>query len=70
MRGTAGKIALGVDTRGNGGYLVWWPAAGFPVLSDAPLAPWPDWLLADFRPKPRPPSWRKLSNAKAFQNGG
>jgi hypothetical protein len=27
-----------------------------PVLSDALPAPWPDWLLAEFRPKPRPRS--------------
>jgi hypothetical protein len=51
---TAGKIRLGVDTRGNGGYIIWWPAADLPVLSDAPPAPWPDWLLAEFRPKPIP----------------
>jgi hypothetical protein len=53
---TAGKIRLGVDTRGNGGYIIWWPAADLPVLSDAPPAPWPDWLLAEFRPKPQPRS--------------
>jgi hypothetical protein len=53
---TVAKIALGVDTRAIGGYIIWWPAAGFPVLSDAPPAPWPEWLLAQFRPKPRPPS--------------
>jgi len=52
---TAGKIRLGVDTRGTGGYIVHWPSHGLPVLSDAPPAPWPDWLLAEFRPKPRPP---------------
>ena len=25
------------------------------MLSDVPLAPWPDWLLEEFRPKPQPP---------------
>jgi Bifunctional DNA primase/polymerase, N-terminal len=49
----AGKLAPGVDVRGRGGYIVWWPAHHFPVLSDAPLAPWPDWLLEQFQPKPR-----------------
>jgi hypothetical protein len=52
---SASKIARGVDTRGAGGYVVWWPAAGFPVLSDSPLASWPDWLVAGFRPKPQSP---------------
>jgi Bifunctional DNA primase/polymerase, N-terminal len=51
VRGTAGKIAPGVDTRGVGNYLIWWPATGLPVPADARLAPWPDWLLAEFRPK-------------------
>jgi hypothetical protein len=54
VRCGAGKIAPGVDTRGDGGYVVWWPASGLPVLSDAPIAQWPDWLLAEFKPKPRP----------------
>jgi hypothetical protein len=54
VRGRAGKIAPGVDTRGAGGYFIWWPAAGAPVVSDAPLAPWPDWLIETFRPPPRP----------------
>jgi hypothetical protein len=54
VHSTAGKIALGVDTRGSGGYAIWWPACGLPVLADAPLASWPDWLLDTFRPKPRP----------------
>jgi hypothetical protein len=50
------KITRGIDTRGTGGYVIWWPAAGCPVLSDAPLAPWPAWLLAELKPKPRPSS--------------
>jgi hypothetical protein len=56
VRCSAGKIALGVDTRADGGYVIWWPATGLPVLSDAPIAPWPEWLLESFRPKSRPPS--------------
>lgn len=28
------------------GYVVWWPAAGLPVLSDEPPAAWPEWLAA------------------------
>jgi hypothetical protein len=56
IRCTAGKISLGVDTRSNGGYIIWWPAVGLPVLSDAPPAPWPDWVLAEFKPKPQPRS--------------
>jgi hypothetical protein len=53
------------DTRSAGGYLIWWPATGLPVLLDAPLAPWPEWLLAGLRPKPRIVS----SNAFTYQGG-
>jgi hypothetical protein len=53
LRCSAGKLALGVDVRADGGYVVWWPAAGLPVLCDAPLAPWPQWLLDALAP-PRP----------------
>jgi len=53
VRGVAGKICLGVDTRATGNFIVWWPAHGHRVI-DAPLASWPDWLLAEFQPRPRP----------------
>ena len=52
IRSTASKIAPGVDTRGDGGYVIWWPAAGVPVLCDAPPARWPAWLLAELQPAP------------------
>jgi hypothetical protein len=42
---SASRIAPGLDVRASGGYVVWWPAAGLPVLCDAPLALWPQWLL-------------------------
>lgn len=51
---SASRIAPGVDTRGAGGYVIWWPDAGLPVLSDAPLADWPRWLLDALQPPPKP----------------
>jgi hypothetical protein len=65
---TASRIALGVDTRGTGGYIIWWPAAGFPVLSIGALALWPDWLLAGFRPKPQSP--KPTSEVTNFRGDG
>jgi hypothetical protein len=44
MRCSASKIVPGIDVRGDGGYVIWWPIAGLSVLCDAPLAPWPEWL--------------------------
>lgn len=51
LRCTVGRIAPGVDTRGDGGYVIWWPANGFAVLSDARLASWPAWLMDIARPR-------------------
>jgi Bifunctional DNA primase/polymerase, N-terminal len=53
IRCSAGRIAPGVDVRGDGGYFIWWPATGLPVLSRAPFAPWPDWLRARLLPSQR-----------------
>lgn len=59
LRCSEGKIAKGIDVRADGGYAIWWPAAGLPVLSDAPIAPWPDDLIealaAPARTAPLPP---------------
>jgi hypothetical protein len=52
-RCSAGKIAPGVDVRAAGGYVIWWPAAGLPVLRDSPISPWPSWL---YPPEPRRPN--------------
>jgi hypothetical protein len=52
LKCSVSKIARGVDVRGVGGYCVWWPAAGLPVLSDVPAALWPAWLLDQLIQKP------------------
>jgi hypothetical protein len=46
IRNSASLIAPGVDMRGDGGYIIWWPADGHPVLHPGILAPLPDWLAA------------------------
>jgi hypothetical protein len=54
MRCWTGRPVPGIDGRGNGGYIVWWPAAGLSVECDAEAAPWPDWLIEELAP-PKPP---------------
>ena len=51
VRNSAGRIAAGVDVRGNGGYIIWWPAAGLPVENPKAIAEWPAWLLDKLTPK-------------------
>jgi hypothetical protein len=44
IRCSVSHIAIGVDVRSDGGYVIWWPYSEGEVLSQAPPAPWPDWL--------------------------
>lgn len=54
VRNTESRIAQGVDTRGEGGYVIWWPGfGGETVVGDAPGA-WPDWLLLALQLRPQP----------------
>jgi hypothetical protein len=68
LRNSAARIFRGIDTQGDGGYAIWWPASGLPVLSDAPIAPWPEWLLSQALPPPMPVSpVAVVSDGKMFR---
>jgi len=45
LRSTAGVLGEKLDTRGTGGYVIWWPAEGFPVENEGTLAEVPIWLF-------------------------
>jgi hypothetical protein len=47
---SAGKIWPHIDTRGGGGYVVWWPAEGLNVLHGGVLAELPDWVIEKLNP--------------------
>jgi bifunctional DNA primase/polymerase-like protein len=51
---SAGKLGPHVDTRGHGGYIVFWPACGLEILHRDVLAPVPEWIIEALNPKPRP----------------
>ncbi len=52
LKSTASRLAHGVDTRGDGGFIIWWPACGLDIEHRAALAPVPDWLAAALNPPP------------------
>jgi hypothetical protein len=53
---TQGRIAPGVDSRGRGGFIIFWFASGYECLDFAPIARWPDWLAVLLIPQPSPPA--------------
>jgi len=55
---SAGKIWPHIDTRGKGGYIIWWPAEGLEVLHNDVLVEIPAWIIKKLNPPappPRPP---------------
>src|SRR5262245_38014924 len=57
LKSSVSRLAVGVDTRGSGGFIIWWPAH-LGLTADhhfAPLAPVPDWLIVALTPTPPTP---------------
>jgi Bifunctional DNA primase/polymerase, N-terminal/Primase C terminal 2 (PriCT-2) len=52
VRNSAGKIWPHVDTRGSGGFVIWWPTVGLEVLDRDVLAQVPEWIVEALSPKP------------------
>jgi hypothetical protein len=51
-----GNLPVGIDIRGDGGYVIVPPSKGYTVERRAPVADAPDWLLEALRDEPRKPS--------------
>lgn len=71
QRNSAGRLAEGVDIRGNGGYVVAWFAAGWPCEEDSPPAPWPSWIARALASKvaTRPAGGSPLASTEAAIGG-
>lgn len=53
LRCSTSKIERGIDTRGDGGYIIWWPAHVVSIEHRfMPAAPIPDWLIEALTPPP------------------
>jgi hypothetical protein len=65
---TQGKLCRGIDTRGEGGYVICWFAVGLECLYHTPPQPFPDWLYEalTYRPPAPPAAARPINPDRAI----
>jgi hypothetical protein len=64
VKNSQGDLTLGVDTRGDGGYVVFWFAAGCECVDHSPMAAWPHWVSRTLWPPPKPKPEYRRSNVR------
>ncbi len=73
VRNSASQIAPGIDVRGDGGYIIWWPAAGCEAVGALEdLAEPPAWLLerlAQSPPSPGPSAAAQPGESRVPEGG-
>lgn len=67
---SSGTLADGVDTRGDGGYIIWWPACGLPVVGETgDVGDIPPWVLAALIGSTKSP-WDATSGTRHTSSSG
>jgi hypothetical protein len=64
---TVSRIWAKIDTRGRGGYVIWWPAEGLDVMHGNELAEIPEWIIRKLNP-PATPCVRRASTIAVATN--
>lgn len=65
----AGRPVVGIDARGEGGYVIWWGGLNLGRASPQGLAEWPEWLTQAIWPPP-PPRQRMASRRRRVSSRG
>lgn len=69
LKNSVGKLGDGLDTRGEGGYIVWWPAHGGEVENPDLMASVPLFLLDALQEQPAPSGKSEKANAGEITEG-